>query len=97
MHVYLQGVQEKLCFFTIHCNPSIAYIAVRDFQSSQRNTVTPIGWDFFVKSIAAQCWRGRGGKLREFLEKNTIFNEHLLSLLVTAGLKEMYQFKKKEN
>ena len=27
---YIQGVQEKLCFFTIHCNNSLAYIAVRD-------------------------------------------------------------------
>ena len=34
---YIQGVQEKLCFFTIHCNPCHAYIAVRDRQSSQRN------------------------------------------------------------
>ena len=34
---YIQGVQEILCFFTIHCNPSLAYIAVRDLQSSQRN------------------------------------------------------------
>ena len=33
----VQGVQEKLCFFTFHCNPSLAYIAVRDLQSSQRN------------------------------------------------------------
>ena len=33
----VQGVQEKLCFFTIHCNPSLAYIAVRDLQRSQRN------------------------------------------------------------
>ena len=33
----LQGVQEKLCFFTIHCNPSLAYIALRDLQSSRRN------------------------------------------------------------
>ena len=33
---YIQGVHEKLCFFTIHCNPSLAYIAVRDLQSSQR-------------------------------------------------------------
>ena len=24
-------------FFTIHCNPSLAFIAVRDLQSSQRN------------------------------------------------------------
>ena len=33
----VQGVQEKCCFFTIHCNPSLAYIAVRDLQTSQRN------------------------------------------------------------
>ena len=33
----VQGVQEKLCLFTIHCNPSVAYITVRDLQSSQRN------------------------------------------------------------
>ena len=33
----VQGVQEKLCFFTIHCNPSLANIAVRALQSSQRN------------------------------------------------------------
>ena len=33
----VQGVQEKLCFSTIHCNPSLAYIAVRDLQSTQRN------------------------------------------------------------
>ena len=33
----IQGFQEKLCFFTIHCNASRAYIGVRDLQSSQRN------------------------------------------------------------
>jgi len=33
----IQGVQEKLCVFTIHCNPSLAYIAVGDHQSSQGN------------------------------------------------------------
>ena len=35
----IQGVQEKLRFFTIHPffrNPSLAYIAVRDLQSSMR-------------------------------------------------------------
>ena len=36
-HGLIQGVQEKLCDFRIHCNPSLAYIAVRDLQSSQRN------------------------------------------------------------
>ena len=31
-------VFRKNCvFFTIHCNPSLAYIAVRDLQSTQRN------------------------------------------------------------
>ena len=34
--IFLQGVQEKLCFFTIHCKPSLAYNAVRDLQRSQR-------------------------------------------------------------
>ena len=33
-YAYVQGVQEKNCFFTIHCNPSLAFIAVRDLRSS---------------------------------------------------------------
>ena len=28
----IQGVQEKIVFFTIHCKPSLAYIALRDLQ-----------------------------------------------------------------
>ena len=32
------GCSGKNVFFTIHCNPSLAYVAVRDLQSSQRNT-----------------------------------------------------------
>ena len=35
----VQGVQEKLCFLTIHCNPSFTYIAVRDLTSSQRSAI----------------------------------------------------------
>ena len=35
--IEVQGVEEKLSFFTIYCNPSLAYIAVRDLQSSHRN------------------------------------------------------------
>ena len=31
----IQGVQEKLCFFTIHRNPSLVCIAVRDLKSLQ--------------------------------------------------------------
>ena len=37
--LYIQGVQEKMCFFTIYCNHSLAYITVRDLQSSQRNAI----------------------------------------------------------
>ena len=44
----IYSVQEKLCFFTIHCNPYLAYIAVRDLQSKLFTQcewkVTPIGW-----------------------------------------------------
>merc|ERR1711911_407917 len=36
-----QGVQENLCFFTIHCNPSLAYIAGRHLQRSQHNASVP--------------------------------------------------------
>ena len=66
----VQGVHRKNCvFFTIHCNPSLAYVAIRDLQSSQRKecTVTPIGLQFFVQPIAAECWRGRGDKLSRIL------------------------------
>ena len=38
VRAFVQGVQE-IFFFTIHCNPSLAYIAVRDPQSSQRNAI----------------------------------------------------------
>ena len=31
------GCSGKIVFFTIPCNPSLAYIAVRDLQSFQRN------------------------------------------------------------
>ena len=37
-YLYIQSIQEKLCFFTNHCNPSLAYIAVRDLHSSQHNS-----------------------------------------------------------
>ena len=49
-------------------------------------TVTPIGWQFFVQPIAAECWLGRGGKLSRILgEKtqslmNTLYMYSLLSL-----------------
>ena len=33
-------------------------------------------WLVFCCTIAAECWRGRGGKFSRILEKNTIFYEH---------------------
>ena len=75
IYVYIQGVQEKLYFFTINFNPFLAYIAVK-LSTQCECTVTPIGCSFIVQPIAAECWRGRGGKLSRILGKNTIFNEH---------------------
>ena len=70
-------VFRKNCvFFTIHCNSSLAYIAVRDLKSSQRNASVQsllLAGDFCVQPIAAECWRGRGGKLSRNLG---IFNGH---------------------
>ena len=49
----VQGVQENLCFFTIHCNPSLVYIVVRDLQSSQRNASVQ-SLQFFLQPRAAE-------------------------------------------
>ena len=70
----MQGVQEKLFLFRIHCNPSFAYIAVRVFQGSQRNASVqslPFAGIFFVQPIEAECWRARGSKLSGILGKKT--------------------------
>ena len=77
---------EKLCFFTIHCNPSLAYISVRDLLSSQRYASVKsvlLAGNFLYR--AAECWRGRGGKLSRILEKNKIFNEHPVAPRFKAG------------
>ena len=83
------GVQEKNAFFTIHCNSSLAYIAIRDLQISQRNaSVQPllVAGNFFVQPIAAEFWRGRDGKLSRILEKNNpIFNEHPVSVRIAVS------------
>ena len=66
----IQGVQEK-CVFHNSLQPLPSGLSTQC-----ECTVTPIGWYFFVQPIAAECWRGRGGKLSRVLGKNTIFNEH---------------------
>ena len=77
--MYIQGVQEKLCFFTIHCNPSLAYIAVRDIQSSQRNASVQsllLASYFLYNQYLPSAGEGEVANFRELLEKNTLFNEH---------------------
>ena len=72
-------IQKNCIFLTIHCNASLAYITVRDLLSSQRNASVQsllLANNFFVQPIAAECWRGRGGKLSRIRGKNTNFNEH---------------------
>jgi len=51
-------------------------------------TVIPIGWLFYVQPIAAECWRGRTGRLSRILGKNTIFNEHPVVFFVFSNRDE---------
>ena len=72
--IYLQGVREKLCFFPIHCNPSLAYIAVRDLQSSQRNASVQsllLADNFLYNQKQPSAGDGEVANIREFLEKKT--------------------------
>ena len=44
---HIQGVQEKLCFFTIHCNPVPRLHRCKrpsKLSTQCECTVTPIGW-----------------------------------------------------
>ena len=69
--------RKNCVFFTIHCHPSLAYNAVRDPQSSQRNASVQsllLAGSFVVQPSAG------GGEVANFLGKilgkNTMFNEH---------------------
>ena len=68
----VQGVQEKLCFFhnSLQSLPRLHRCKRPSKLSTQCEcTVPPIGWKFFVQPIAAEFWRGRGGKLLRILGK----------------------------
>ena len=71
---YVQSVQEKLCFFfKIHCNPSLAYIAVRDLSSSQRSASLQsllLAGNFLYNSSQALA-RDRGQTLENSWKKTT--------------------------
>ena len=57
----------------------LAYIAVRDLQSSQRYASVQsflLAGNFFHNQYQSGADEGEVVDFREFLEKNTIFNEH---------------------
>ena len=71
-------------FFTIHCNPSIACIALR-ITFKARNAMRVYSYSyllviFFVQPIAADWLRGRGGKLWRVLGK-TIYLMNTLQFM----------------
>ena len=64
-----------MCFFTIHCNPSLPYIAVRDLQRNA--SVKSLLLVFFCTTnssrvLAREMWQ----TFENSWKKNTIFNEH---------------------
>ena len=66
--------RKKLCFFTIHCNPCLAYIAVRDHQSSQRNESVQsllLAGSFCTTNSSRVLARERWQTLQNSREKNT--------------------------
>ena len=70
----IQGCPEKLFFFTNQLHKPIPrpHIAPK-FSLQCECTDTYISWSYYERLIAAQCWRGRGGKIQTILEKKHIF------------------------
>ena len=62
--------RKKFVFFTIHCNPSLANIAVTDLKNSQRNA--SVQSLIFAGNFLYNQYEGDVANFREFLEKNTI-------------------------
>ena len=76
LYVDRWSIFDTLCYY--HAN--ILSIKVSVWKTSLKlplyNTVPSIGLSFFVQPIAAECWLRRMSNFREFLKKNTIFDEH---------------------
>ena len=92
-------VFRKNClFFTIHCNPSLTYNAVRDLESSQRNAGEQsllLAGNFLYNQQQLSSDKRVVANFREILEKNTIFNEHpVIDNFLTMNRK-LYVMKKK--
>ena len=70
----IQGVKEKLCFLIIHCNPFLAYIWLQEISKAlnamrAHSRLTRL---ICVQPKAAQCLRGRDGKIMKILGKKHI-------------------------
>ena len=73
--MYLQGVQENLVFSQFTATPSLAYIAVRDLQSSQRTAIVQsllLAGNFLYNQKQPSAGEGEVANFREFLKKNNI-------------------------
>ena len=71
---------KKCVFFTIHWNSFLAYIAVIDLKSSQRNasvqSLILAGNFFFTTNSSRVLAREKWQTFENSWKKNTIFNEH---------------------
>ena len=74
---FIQGVQEKLCFFITHCDP-------RDFQSPQRNASVQSLLEFFCTTNSSRLLaRERWKTFENSWKKQTISNEHPVSICLS--------------
>ena len=84
--------RKNCVFFQNHCNPSLAYIAVKDLQSSQRNASVQsilLAGNFLYNQYQPSAGEGEVANFREFLEKNTIFKGHPVCEGQSKGVREM--------
>jgi len=78
-----QGVQEKLGFCTIYSNPSLANIAVRDLQSSQRIASVQsflLAGNFLYNQYQPSAGEGEVANFPRILGKKTQYCKNTLYL-----------------
>ena len=75
----LQGVQKKMCFFTIQCNPSLAYIIVQRNASVQ--SLLLAGNFFVYNQEQPSAGDGEVANFGEFLGKTQYIMNTLYKML----------------
>ena len=64
-------LRKNCAFFTIHCNPSLAYIVVRDLQSAQRNASVQsllLAGNFWYNQSQPSAGEGKVANFRKLLD-----------------------------